>query len=213
MRAWAKVFQKNCFVIISASQVFFILIALKLPAAPFITAPWKVCVKMKLLLVEDNQILADDLSDFLKENGFLVEHAADLQSASERVSLYEYDLVILDIGLPDGNGLVLISEMKQDDNEACILIVTAKNAVEEKVKGLELGADDYITKPFHKSELNARIRSILRRSRQNGNDILTAGNIRMDTAACQVSINDYMLKLTRKEYDLLLFLSTTRTVC
>jgi len=118
---------------------------------------------MKILIVEDNQNLALDLKQFLVDNGFVVEVAYTLNEAREKTGIYEYDLTVVDIGLPDGSGLDLIREMKQDEYTAGILIVTAKNAIEDKVMGLELGADDYITKPFHKAELNARIRSILRR--------------------------------------------------
>jgi len=160
---------------------------------------------MKLLIVEDNLLLAGDMSKFLTDNGFVVEHAPSLKSARERVFLYEYDLIILDLGLPDGNGLHLIDELKQKNINSGILIVTAKNAIEDKVKGLELGADDYITKPFHKSELNARIRSIIRRGKFNGNNVISIGELRVDVAARQVKIKDQLLNLTRKEYDLLLY--------
>ena len=160
---------------------------------------------MKLLLVEDNLHLAGDMSKFLTDNGFVVEHAPNLNAARERVFNYEYDLIILDIGLPDGNGLHLIDEMKQNNINTGILIVTAKNAIEDKVKGLELGADDYITKPFHKSELNARIRSIIRRGRFKGNNILSVGDLQVDVVACEVNVKEQVLNLTRKEYDLLVY--------
>jgi DNA-binding response OmpR family regulator len=160
---------------------------------------------MKLLLVEDNLHLATDMSKFLTDNGFVVEQAANLNTARERVSNYEYDLIILDLGLPDGNGLHLIDELKQKKINSGILIVTAKNGIKDKVKGLELGADDYITKPFHKSELNARIRSIIRRGKFNGNNVISIGDLRVDVAACQVNVNEQVLNLTRKEYDLLLY--------
>jgi DNA-binding response OmpR family regulator len=160
---------------------------------------------MKLLLVEDNQRLANDLQQFLADNGFVVEHSETLLDASRKISIYQYDLVIVDIGLPDGNGLDLIRQMKKEGKESGILIVTAKNALEDKVKGLDLGADDYITKPFHKAELNARIRSILRRKKFGGNNILQMNEIKIDVMAAEVYVKDNPVKLTRKEYDLLLY--------
>jgi DNA-binding response OmpR family regulator len=160
---------------------------------------------MKLLIVEDNFQLADDLSRFLTEHGFIVEIADTLEDAKEKVELYHYELIILDIGLPDGSGLDIIKLLKNKNSDAGILIVTAKNAIEDKVKGLELGADDYITKPFHKAELNARIRSIIRRKKFNGSNIIVINKIQIDLNSMSVTIDDKELDLTRKEYDLLLY--------
>jgi len=160
---------------------------------------------MKLLLVEDNRRLADDMSSFLVTNGFIVEHAASLCESIDKTGIYQYDLVILDIGLPDGNGLDLIKHLKKRDSDTAILIVTAKNSIEDKVYGLDLGADDYITKPFHKSELNARIRSILRRKKFNSNNILKMNEIKIDIIAAQTFVQEKAVSLTRKEYDLLLY--------
>ncbi len=160
---------------------------------------------MKLLLVEDNIRLAEDMIQFLVGNGFVVEHAATLQTGFEKINIYQYDVVIVDIGLPDGNGLDLIKQMKSDKMDSGILIVTAKNAIEDKVHGLNLGADDYITKPFHQAELNARIRSILRRKKFNSSDILKISEIKIDVPAAQVFVNENQIILTKKEYDLLLY--------
>jgi DNA-binding response OmpR family regulator len=160
---------------------------------------------MKLLLVEDNILLADDMCHFLVNNGFVVEHAATLNEGLEKINVYQYDMVIVDIGLPDGNGLELIREMKTREMDTAILIVTAKNAIEDKVHGLDLGADDYITKPFHKSELNARIRSILRRNKFNSSNILKMNEVKIDTIAAQTFVKDNPIFLTKKEYDLLLY--------
>ena len=160
---------------------------------------------MKILLVEDNLLLANDMRQFLTDNGFVVEHVETLENANEKIHVYQYDLVIVDIGLPDGSGLDLVQTIKQDEIDTSILIVTAKNAIEDKVKGLDLGADDYITKPFHKSELNARIRSILRRNTFNGTNVLKADEIKVDLLASEAYVNDKMLNLTKKEYDLLLY--------
>ncbi|MFO7843793.1 MAG: response regulator transcription factor [Bacteroidales bacterium] len=160
---------------------------------------------MKLLIVEDNFQLADDLSRFLSEHGFIVEISETLESARGKIELYDYELIILDIGLPDGSGLDIIKLLKKRKSDTGILIVTAKNAIEDKVKGLELGADDYITKPFHKAELNARIRSIIRRKKFNGSNTILVNKIEIDLNSMAVKVDNKELDLTRKEYDLLLY--------
>ncbi|MEH0157066.1 response regulator transcription factor [Limibacter armeniacum] len=160
---------------------------------------------MKILLVEDNLTLAEDLLVFVKENGFMAEHVESLTDAKERTALYTYDLVIVDIGLPDGSGLDLVTILKQKDPNTGILIVSAKDSIEDKVNGLEIGADDYITKPFHTAELNARIRSILRRKKFEGSNIIAINELRIDVMASQVWVGDKTLDLTKKEYDLLLY--------
>jgi len=161
---------------------------------------------MKLLLVEDNARLAGEIQDFLRENGFVVEHVATFSDACEKIAVYQYDGVIVDLGLPDGNGLELVREVKQmGESDTGILILTAKDAIEDKVSGLDFGADDYMTKPFHKAELNARIRSILRRNKFNRSNRLRLGEIQVDLIASQAFVKELPLSLTRKEYDLLLY--------
>ena len=128
-----------------------------------------------------------------------------MDEASRKVNDYQYDLIIVDIGLPDGNGLDLVREIKKQELDSGILIVTAKNALEDKVLGLDLGADDYITKPFHKTELHARIRSILRRNKFNRSQFLKIDNLKVDTLASIAYINEIELNLTKKEYDLLVY--------
>ena len=160
---------------------------------------------MKLLIIEDNQELVSDIAGFLEENGFMTEIAATYQESEEKIELYNYDLVILDLGLPDGDGLELIPKIQERHPETAILILTAKDGLDYKVKGLDWGADDYLTKPFHKAELNARIRSILRRRLSGSNSLLTMNELSIDLNAREVTVNNTLLKLTRKEYDLLLF--------
>ncbi|MCD6376787.1 MAG: response regulator transcription factor, partial [Caldisericaceae bacterium] len=155
--------------------------------------------------VEDNQILVDELKSFFEEQSYLVEVATSFNLASQKVAVYEYDVIILDLGLPDGNGLDLIPLVRKTSTETIILILTARDAVEDKVKGLELGADDYLTKPFHKAELNARVRSQLRRKKFAGKNELTFHEIRVDLQAAQVFVKGQPLNLTRKEYDLLIY--------
>ena len=160
---------------------------------------------MKLLLVEDNKSLAEDMISFLADNKFIVEYADTYTLAQEKAIVYKYDLVIIDIGLPDGNGLDLIPIIQQNIPECGILVVTARNAIEDKVKGLDLGADDYITKPFHPAELNARIKSIIRRKFAKGESIIEVDELKIDLQSNQVSINNIEIKFTKKEYDLLLY--------
>jgi len=157
---------------------------------------------MKLLIVEDNQRLALDMQDFLQKNGFIVEKTALLQEAQEKISVNSYDLVILDLGLPDGNGLKLI---KNQDIRTGIIILTAKDTLSEKVKGLEMGADDYLIKPFHKAELNARINSILRRGKFEGRETIEYNAIKIDIPAKQAFVNNQPLSLTKIEFELLLY--------
>ena len=160
---------------------------------------------MKLLIVEDNIQLANDMQQFLIDNGFVVEIAVTFKEASEKIFIYQYDLVIVDLGLPDGDGLDLIREIKEKNTDTSILILTAKDAIADKVKGLDLGADDYMTKPFHKAELNARVRSVLRRNKFNRSNILKINGLKIDFLASQAYVNDTPLDLTKKEYDLLLY--------
>jgi DNA-binding response OmpR family regulator len=161
---------------------------------------------MKILLIEDNRKLAEDIADYLTEQDFIIETACSIRQARDKFMVYEYDLAILDLGLPDGDGMILVNEMKKQQAGMAILILTAKHSLEYKLKGLNLGADDYLTKPFHKAELNARIRSILRRKISKGNNILNINEIQIDIDAHQVLVNQKSVGLTKKEYDLLIYL-------
>lgn len=160
---------------------------------------------MKLLLIEDNTLLAGDIKKFLSGAGFVVEHAATFVEASEKIALYQYDLTIVDLGLPDGDGLNLVQEVKDHQPETGILILTANDGLEDKVRGLRLGADDYMTKPFHTAELNARIHSILRRGKFTRNDTLQIDALKIDLPGSQAFVDATPLNLTKKEFDLLLF--------
>ena len=160
---------------------------------------------MKILIVEDNLLLSEEIGRNLVDNHFKVEQAATLAAAEEKCALYQYDLVILDLGLPDGNGLSLINSLREGEIMPAILILTARNSVEEKVKGLNLGADDYLTKPFHTAELNARIHSLLRRRNFDRKETLEMGPLSVNLPAARAQLGDTPLNLTRKEYDLLLY--------
>jgi len=160
---------------------------------------------MKLLIIEDNQRLAQDMQEFLQKGGYVVEKVGSLEDAREKIYSYSYDLVILDLGLPDGNGIDIIPQIKSQDSRTGIIILTAQEALTEKVKGLEMGADDYLTKPFHKAELNARINSILRRGKFEGKDSIEYKAVKIETLAKQAYVNGKPLSLTKIEYELLLY--------
>jgi len=161
---------------------------------------------VKLLLIEDNKQLAEDVAMFFGEEGYITETALTLGKAREKLGIYHYELVILDLGMPDGNGLDLIPVVQGEHPRTAILVLTARDSLDEKVHALEQGADDYLTKPFHKSELNARVHSILRRRISGGSSHITINELTIDLGARIASVKDVVLNLTRKEYDLLLFL-------
>src|SRR5699024_10809932 len=116
---------------------------------------------MKILIVEDEKELADSLAESLAKEQFVVETAADFTTASQKAAIYEYDCILLDIGLPGGSGLTLLEQIKQSGKPGNIIIISAKDSLDDKLAGLNLGADDYLTKPFHIAELNARIKAVL----------------------------------------------------
>ncbi|MDR3610923.1 MAG: response regulator transcription factor [Ignavibacteriaceae bacterium] len=160
---------------------------------------------MKLLLVEDEKELASDISKYLIEEGYLIESASTYNEGREKLSLYDYDCVIIDITLPGGNGLDLIRMIKEKLLNTGIIIISAKNSLDDRIMGLETGSDDYLTKPFYLSELNARIKSILRRRNFSGNKEIIIDEIKMTLNDSQILIYDKPLSLTKKEYELLLF--------
>lgn len=160
---------------------------------------------MKLLLIEDEPELTKDILEYLKNEGYLSESVLTYNEACEKVNIYEYDCLIVDITLPDGNGLDLIKQVKSIYKKTGILIISAKNSLGDKINGLELGADDYLTKPFHLAEMNARIKSILRRRKFDGEEQITFGDIIIIHDKREVKVNNILLDLTKKEYELLLF--------
>lgn len=161
---------------------------------------------MKILIVENEVELLNDLEEFLKHEGYLIERATTIAEARDKVFVYEYDLLVLDLGLPDGNGLDVLKVLKKDKPDTGVLILTARDALDDKLAGLDLGADDYMTKPFHLSELNARIKSILRRRNFDGSSIVSYKEIEIDTDKMSASVHGKKLTLTRKEYEFILYL-------
>ena len=165
---------------------------------------------MKLLIVEDEKSLSRSIGNYLKMEGHVIEYAQNFREASFKTADNSYNCVILDIGLPDGNGLNIIHEMKANKSTDRILILSAKSSVEDKITGLKIGADDYLTKPFHMAELSARVNSICRRENFVGFNEVTFNEIKVRVDENQAFINDKLLNLTRKEYDLLLFFLTNK---
>lgn len=160
---------------------------------------------MKVLIVEDEKPLSDSISNYLKQEGYICEIALNFDQADRKIAGNSYDCIVLDIGLPDGNGLNLIKTLKENKMNDGVLILSARNSIDDKIKGLEIGADDYLTKPFHLAELNARIKSIFRRRNLSGSNEIVFNEIKINTDEKQVYINDKALTLTRKEYELALF--------
>lgn len=161
---------------------------------------------MKILLIEDEKSLAESVLQYLGQEGFNCEWAGNYDSATEKVHLYQYDCVLVDIGLPDGNGLDIIKLLKKNHSKSGIVIISAKGAIDDKIKGLEIGADDYLGKPFDLSELNARIKAVIRRRSFEGENDFQVGTITISPYKNLVFVKDYPVKLTKKEFDLLLFL-------
>lgn len=160
---------------------------------------------MKILIIEDEYELSQAIGTFLSSGNYIVEKATDYDSGMEKVLLYEYDCILLDISLPGGNGLKIMEEMKKAGIKSNVIVISAKDSVEDKIKGLDLGADDYLAKPFHLTELHARIKAVLRRKLQDGQDILTLGNLAIDIDKRLAFVNDTELRLTKKEFDILYY--------
>lgn len=160
---------------------------------------------MKLLIVEDNHDLLDNILTYLKGEGYICETAPDYKQAFDKIMSYTYDVVLIDIMIPNGNGLNLLRELKSVHPQTGSIIISAKNSLDDKVSGLELGADDYLTKPFQLPELLARIKAVYRRNNLDGNEILHANEISINTRSREVYVDGTFVDITPKEYDLLLY--------
>ncbi len=160
---------------------------------------------MKILIIEDEKELVAAIKNFLETEGFLVETAYTFYEAEDSLSTYIYDIIILDLTLPGGNGLDLIKIIKNMNKKSGLLIVSAKNSLDDKITGLDMGADDYITKPFHLAELNSRIKSLARRRHFDGSSELIFNEIRIETESNEVFVNGNLLDLTKTEYEILLY--------
>lgn len=162
---------------------------------------------MKILVIEDEYEMLQAIETSLLLEKYIVEKATDFNSAIEKVTLYQYDCILLDISLPGGSGLEILNEMKRQNISGNVIIISAKDSLDDKISGLELGADDYLTKPFHLAELHARIKAVLRRKQQGGKDMLQLGNTVIDFAGRYLLVENREVKLNRKEFDILSFLA------
>jgi DNA-binding response OmpR family regulator len=160
---------------------------------------------MKVLIIEDEKHLSEVIVSYLKQENFICDTAVDYGTAIEKTESFDYDCILLDINLPGGSGLDILKQLKLNKKMDGVLIISARNALEDRITGLQLGADDYLPKPFHLSELVARITAIIRRRNSAGNNLIRINELTIDTHAKTVLVNDRPLELTRKEYQLLLY--------
>lgn len=160
---------------------------------------------MKILIVEDEKELSQSICDYLSGEQFVCEQSFDFESAIEKISLYDYSCIVLDINLPGGSGLDILKELKKENKLDGVLIVSARDSIENRVLGLNSGADDYLTKPFHLSELAARVAAIIRRKSFDGKNVIRYDELELDLSEKGLKIKDKKVELTRKEYELLLY--------
>jgi DNA-binding response OmpR family regulator len=160
---------------------------------------------MKLLIVEDEPALLEEIKSFLEKENYTCETAANFNDAEEKLAMYHYDVALVDITLPGGSGLQLIDNLKKLNADTGIIIISARNSLDDKLTGLDLGADDYITKPFHLSELNARVKAVLRRRKFDGATTVVFNEIELQPNEGTVKVNGENAVLTKKEFEMLLF--------
>ena len=160
---------------------------------------------MKLLLIEDDASLREIMQRALKSEGYIVESAGTYFEACDKIAGYSYDCIMLDIMLPDGNGLQLLEQIKKNGNDARVIIISARDSLDDKITGLDLGADDYLAKPFYMAELSARIKSVMRRGSGAVSNTMTAGNITLDLGSRRIMIDGNDVPLLKKEFDILLY--------
>lgn len=158
---------------------------------------------MKILIIEDELSLQELMAKALRQEGYVAESAMDFDSAMEKLGTYSYDCVLLDINLPGGSGLDILERMKKDGDRSDVIIISARDSIDDKVRGLELGADDYLAKPFHIVELIARIRSVSRRSRNDGDLGYRMGNVVLDDVSRTLTVDGKPVALLKKEFDIL----------
>ncbi|MFW9624459.1 response regulator transcription factor [Bacteroides graminisolvens] len=161
---------------------------------------------MKILIIEDEKELSKNIAKFLSDDNYLCEQAYDFDSAIEKISLYTYDCILLDLNLPGGDGIQVLKEIKIRHINSGVIILSARGSLDDKIEGLKIGADDYLSKPFSLSELSIRIYALMRRQQFSHNNLLTSGNLEIDLLSKTAKVKDRIINLTRSEYDLLLFL-------
>jgi DNA-binding response OmpR family regulator len=160
---------------------------------------------MKILIIEDEEGLRESIEEYFTEAGNICETADTYPAALAKIQMYRYDCILLDITLPGGDGISLLKKLKENNHTDGVLIISAKNSLDDRLHGLDLGADDYLVKPFHLSELKARVSAIIRRKMYNGSNLLIFNEISIDLQAKTVSVHDKPLKFTRKEFALLIY--------
>lgn len=165
---------------------------------------------MKVLIIEDGKQLAESMVQYLQREGYQCEAAETMEDGLERVMLHSYDCILLDITLPDGNGLIILEKLKKVGKMEGVIIISAKDSLDDRIKGLKLGADDYLAKPFHLPELSARVEALIRRKNFQGSNKVVFKELTIDVPAQVVCVNGNHMPLTRKEYDLLLFLISNK---
>lgn len=163
---------------------------------------------MKILVIEDDASLRELIQCSLEKERYVVESAGDYRTALYKLGDYDYDCILLDIMLPGGSGLDLLSELKAMHKMANVIIISAKDSLDDKIAGLNLGADDYLAKPFHVAELQARIKSVIRRHQQGGDTSVVYGNVKILPDQFEVEIGGQKADFNRKEYDILYFFMT-----
>jgi DNA-binding response OmpR family regulator len=161
---------------------------------------------MKILLIEDEKELALGIENYLKGNDYVCEWAENIKTALEKISNHHYDCILLDLMLPDGNGFEILQEIKLQKKEEGVIIISAKESLETRIEGLTLGADDFLTKPFHLSELLVRIQALIRRKQFKGNNLVSFNEIEIDIFSKTVSVNNKKIDITKKKNELLLYL-------
>jgi len=165
---------------------------------------------MKLLIIEDEQELLDLMLRYLKKEGYVCESANTFNDGYKKINNYEYDCAIIDLNLPGGDGLKLVNIIREDNTQTGIVIISARNTVNDRISGLDIGADDYLTKPFNLSELNARVKAVLRRKTNSFSKELKFGNLSINLDERKVVASEKVLKLTKKEYNILLYLARNK---
>lgn len=160
---------------------------------------------MKILIIEDEHKLSDSIVAYLTGEKYLCEQAFDFEDAMMKAKVYDYDCVLLDLMLPGGDGLDILRSIKERNNPTGVIIISAKGSLDDKLKGLQIGADDYLAKPFHLAELSMRIYAVIRRKEFGANNVLESGDIRVNLLEKSVAVNGHPVTLTKSEYDLLLF--------
>lgn len=160
---------------------------------------------MKILIIEDEKELAQSIAEYLSEERYLCEFASTFRQAIDKIETYYYDCILLDVMLPDGDGMKILEALKKQGKQDGVIIISAKDSLDDKIKGLQIGADDYLTKPFHLSELAARIYSVIRRKQFGNSNVIQQHELEIDLLAKSVSVNTQQIVLTKKEFDLLIY--------